>query len=279
MELTTHTPNGVDKKSRYGWVTKDEPGELKILHKDVLQIHPAYQRDVLPDRVKAITAAWSWLSLGALVVGERGGEFWVIDGQHRLLAAKRRSDISHLPCVVFQTADVKSEARGFLDLNTGRKPVTAIAKQKALVSAGDEVAAYVHQQCEALGLEIKPTANKAGQLKCIGWCMKRAAENKEQFSFVLSIGAEISNQDQVPVAERLLDGLWLLNAKCSDGVGLADMRLMKRIRDKGAKALLSAASAAASYYGYGGAKVWAEGMLNELNKGLQRKFTMDGSHT
>lgn len=49
MKLTTHTPNGVDKKSRYGWVTKDEPGELKMLHKDAIQIHPAYQRKFTMD--------------------------------------------------------------------------------------------------------------------------------------------------------------------------------------------------------------------------------------
>jgi hypothetical protein len=274
MELTTHTAKGVDKTARYGWVTKDEPGELKMLHKDVLQIHPAYQRDVLPEKVKAITAAWSWLSLGALVVGERGGEFWVIDGQHRTLAAKRRSDITHLPCVVFKTADVKTEARGFLDLNTGRKPVTAVAKQKAMVAAGDEVAAYVQQQCEALGLEIKPSAHTAGQLKCVGWCTRRAAEDKDVFRLVLAMGAELSTQDQMPVAERVLEGLWILHAKC--GNGLADKRLTKRLREKGARALLDAANRAAAYYASGGGKVWAQGMLAELNKGLQHKFTMDG---
>jgi hypothetical protein len=274
MELTTHTPQGVDKTARYGWVTKDEPGELKMLHKDVLKIHPAYQRDVLPEKVKAITAAWSWVSLGALVVGERGGEFWVIDGQHRTLAAKRRSDIAHLPCVVFKTADVKTEARGFLDLNTGRKPVTAVAKQKAMVAAGDEVAAYVQQQCEALGLEIKPSAHTTGQLKCVAWCTRRAAENKEVFRLVLAMAAELSTQDQMPVNERVLEGLWFLHARC--GEGLADKRLTKRLREKGARALLDGANRAAAYYAGGGGKVWAQGMLSELNKGLHRKFTMDG---
>lgn len=274
MELTTHTAKGVDKTARYGWMTKDEPGELKMLHKDVLQIHPAYQRDVLTEKVKAITAAWSWLSLGAIVVGERGGEFWVIDGQHRALAAKRRSDITHLPCVVFKTFDVKTEARGFLDLNTGRKPVTAVAKQKAMVAAGDEIAAYVQQQCEALGLEIKPSTHAAGHLKCVAWCTRRAAEDKDVFRLVLAMGAELSAQDQMPVAERLLEGLWQLNAKCGDG--LADKRLAKRLREKGARTLLDAANRAAAYYVSGGGKVWAQGMLAELNKGMHRKFTMEG---
>ena len=275
MELTTHTSTGVDKTARYGWVTKDEPGELKMLHKDVLQIHPAYQRDVVQQKVRAITAAWSWLSLGALVVGERGGEFWVIDGQHRALAAKRRSDINRLPCVVFKTADVKTEAQGFLDLNTGRKPVTAVSKQKAMVAAGDEVAAYVQQQCDALGLEIKGSAGHAGQLKCISWCTRRAAENKDVFSLVMAIGAELSAKDQVPVGERLLEGLWQLNARC--GEGLADKRLVKRLREKGARTLIEGANRAAAYYANGGGRIWAQGMLVEINKGLQRKFTTDGT--
>lgn len=275
MELTTHTAKGVDKTIRYGWVTKDAPGELKMLHKDVLQIHPAYQRDALLDKVRSITAEWSWLSLGALVVGERGGEYWVIDGQHRALAAKRRSDITLLPCVVFQTQDVKSEARGFLDLNTGRKPVTAVSKQKAMVAAGDEVAAFVQQQCDALGIEIATSGQKSGQLKCVAWCQRRAAEDKDAFRLVLAIAAELSKQDQMHVPERVLEGLWILNAKC--GEGLSDKRLTKRLREKGARVLLDAANRAAAYYASGGGKVWAQGMLAELNKGLQRKFTMDGA--
>lgn len=273
MEMTTHTPKGVNKTSRYGWVTKDEPGAMRMLHKDVLQIHPAYQRDVMQDKVKAITSSWSWLSLGALVVGERDGEFWVIDGQHRALAAKRRSDITMLPCVIFQTQDVKTEARGFLDLNTGRKPVTAIAKQKAMVAAGDDVATYVNQVFQDLGLEVKSTPT-SGQLKCVAWCFRKAAENKDRFRTVLAIGAELSAQDGVHVAERLLDGLWVLDTKYEGG--LTDKRLVKRLREKGAKLLLQSANRAAAYYASGGGKVWAQGMLGELNKGLRIKFTIDG---
>ena len=46
----------------------------------------------------------------------------------------------------------------------------------------------------------------------------------------------------------------------------------------GARALLDAANRASAYYASGGSKIWAQGMLGELNKGLQerRRFTMDG---
>jgi hypothetical protein len=274
MEITPNT-RGIDKTSRYKWVTNDQPGELLWLHKDALKINPDYQRDVITDKVKQLTADWSWLSCGALIVGQREGVFWVIDGQHRALAAKRRSDIESLPCLVFQTRDLKTEAIGFLDANTGRKPVTAIAKQKALVAAGDEVAAYVQQQVALLGLEIKSTANVGGQIKCIAWCTRRAADDRDAFRLVLTIGAELSIQDNMAVPERLLESLWLLHFKC--GEGLADKRLTKRLREKGARVLLDAANRAAAYYANGGGKIWAEGVLQELNKGLHRKFVMNSA--
>jgi len=274
MELTAHTHNGVEKTKRYGWTTKDEPGALQMLNKDVLQVHPSYQRDVIAQKVTEITAAWSWIGCGALIVGKRGGEYWVIDGQHRALAAKRRSDITHLPCVVFDTVDVKQEAIGFLDANTGRKPVSAIGKQKALVASGDEIAVFVQKTIDELGLHVRATAMKPREMKSVAWCTRRAAENKEAFCLVLAVVADICEADNMPVAVRLLEGIWFLNAKCGDG--LNDRRLLKRIEEKGAHCLLNAAQKAAAYYVTGGPKVWAQGMLAELNKGLQKKFVMDG---
>lgn len=272
MELATHTPHGVDKTTRYGWITKDAPGELIFLHKDLLQIEQAYQRDVLQDKVSAITAAWSWLSLGALVVGERNGEFWVIDGQHRALAAKRRSDITHLPCVVFRTENVQTEARGFLALNTGRKPVTAISKQKALVAAGDEISAFVQSQLDELGIVVKPNSTVVGHLKCISWCQRRAAEDKEAFRIVIETGAELSKADNMAIYERVLEGLWVINDRYEGGI--TEKRMAKRLREKGARALLEGANRAAAFFAAGGGRVWAEGMIEELNKGLRNKFTL-----
>ena len=242
-----------------------------MLPKNALRIDPTYQRDVAVDKVSAITAAWSWVSLGAIVVGERQGQYWVIDGQHRVLASMRRSDITHLPCVVFQTADVKEEAKGFLNLNTGRKPVTAIGKQKALVAAGDEVAVFVHAQLEMIGLTVVQSPKAARQIKAVAWCMKRAAENKESFQVVLRLAVELSDKDSAHVAEKLLEALWFINQR----IGLSDKRLVARMKEKGASELIAGANRAAAYYTSGGGKVWAEGMLAEINKGLRIKFTMD----
>ena len=78
----------------------------------------------------------------------------------------------------------------------------------------------------------------------------------------------------MPIPERLLEGIWILNSKC--GNGLNDKRLEGRIRGKGGRALLDAANKACAYYAAGGGAIWAKGILSELNKGLINKFTMNG---
>lgn len=270
MELTTHTTTGIDKTARYGWVTKDEPGRLQMLHKDVLQIHPAYQRDVIPSKVKEITAAWSWVAAGAIVVGERGGEYWVIDGQHRVVAAKRRSDITRLPCIVFRTHDVKQEAAAFLDVNTGRKPVTSIGKFKAMIARGDKAACAVQHTLDLLGITPKATASKPLELKSVGWAIKRAGEDLDKFETVMRTAADLSHD--MPIQEKLLDGLWYIHSRLPKGIN--DKRFADRLKVVGARRLIEGANRASAYFVRGGASVWADGMMNEINRGLRNTFAL-----
>ena len=266
------TPKGVDKITRYKWTVKDSPGVLQMLSKDVLQVHSAYQRDLLDDKSISIAASWSWVACGAIVVGRRSGEFWVIDGQHRVVAAKRRSDITHLPCLVFETADVAQEAKGFLALNTLRKPITVIAKQKAMFAAGDEIAQIVQEELNKNGLRATSAGSHKGTIKALGWCHKKAAENKETFAVVLGLAAEMCALDQISVHERLLKGLWYLNSNLEGG--LENRRLVKRLREKGAAQILVGIAKACQYYGSGGEKMCANGILTEINKGLQQRFEL-----
>lgn len=54
--------------------------------------------------------------------------------------------------------------------------------------------------------------------------------------------------------------------------GLNDRRLSKRLMEIGAQRLLDGATRAAAFYARGGPKVFADGMLQEINKGLHGKF-------
>lgn len=267
------THQGVDKTARYGWITKDAPGELRTLHKDVLQIHPAYQRDSIPSKIRDITAQWSFVACGAIVVGARGGEYWVIDGQHRVLAAKRRSDITHLPCVIFHTEDVKQEAVAFLDLNTGRKPVSTIGKFKAMIAAGDESAVFVRDTLESLAITPSTSAHKEKEIKSLGWALKKSKENPARFEKVMRIACDISKN--IPIQEKLLDGLWYIDERIEGGI--TNQRFSERIHQIGAQKLIEAANKASAYFVKGGASVWAQGMIDVINRGLQKRFEMKGS--
>lgn len=266
--------NGRGRDSRCDLIQKDKPGRLCYLHKDLLQIHPAYQRDVIPGKIKEITAQWSWVSAGVIIVGERNGEFLVIDGQHRVVSAKRRGDIESLPCVVFKTVDVRQEAVAFLDVNAGRKPISSIGKFKAMLAAGDVDAKKVHEVFRRYGITPRSTPHGPGDIKSVAWSIKKARENAEKFEIVTRFSLEICNAAGIPVAEKILDGLWYINENAN--VSILDARLSDRIRSVGAKALIDAASKASVYFVKGGASVWATGMMGAINKGLRNRFTLRG---
>lgn len=261
---------GVDKIKFYNWKVSGRPGELKMIAKHALQINEVYQRSATLSKVLSLAKDWSWVGCGAIVVAHRKGSYWVIDGQHRVLAALRRSDIFDMPCIVFELSDIQEEAQGFLDLNTNRKAVSTYAKHKALVAAGDEVAIFVQHEIDRLGLRPAMDTKTPGTIQCFGWCMKRASENRATFSRVLELTTEISNADNVAIRERLLDGLIYIHNNLPGG--LSDKRLLERIKAKGATALFNAANKASAFYGKGGAKVWADGILQEINKGLSKRF-------
>lgn len=268
--LLESTPNGVDKLLRYGWTAKDSPGELMWIDKNQLQIDRSYQRAAVKDKMTKITCDWSWIGCGAITVARRAGGFYVIDGQHRVLASLRRSDIAKLPCVVFDVETTDTEAKAFLFANAHRKPITAIEKHKAEAVAGDETSIFVDETLARHGLAIVVKVEKVGQISCIGWCKKYAALDRAAFLTVFDLAVKLSESDEVPIKDRLLQGLMYIHQNC--GSGLADKRLVDRIRLVGAQSLIRAATQAAAAYAYGGAGIWARGMLNEINRGLRYRF-------
>ena len=259
-----------DKVDLYGWKVKDTPGALSNLNKTLLQVHPAYQRVATIDKINAIASKWSWVACGALIVGKRDKNFWVIDGQHRLLAALKRSDIKTLPCLIFQTDNLSQEAQGFLDANTARRPVATYDKYRAALAASDPLALVVDAMLQKLGITVTLSLHKAHTLKCIGFVLTRAKEDPFALEEVLVAAMEICGT--APIHERVLASLWYLHRNAE--VNLFDKRLRARLKAMGSENILNAAAKAAAYYANGGMRVWAEGVLNEVNRGLRNKISL-----
>lgn len=156
-----------------------------------LRIDPGYQRDISSGTsqtlIRRIAQHWNWDLCQPLVVARRRDlteRLFVIDGQHRLEAARLRGDIPQLPCVVVEYASQADEAASFVHLNQQRRPLTKLDVFKAAVASEDpEACALVAAMSEA-GLSIAPHANytawKPGMLSNIGGIEASWRANGEQ---------------------------------------------------------------------------------------------------
>jgi len=135
-----------------------DPGEVPVLDwidKALIDADPLYQRPLDPSRVDGILSAFSWRSFGALVVvPQADGRYHATDGQHRLEAAKLHPKVTHVPAVIVKAEDIQSEASIFVDINAGRKNVSALELFFAKLAADDEDAETIRQVCERAGVRI-----------------------------------------------------------------------------------------------------------------------------
>lgn len=274
MDFSEVATKGVDKVSRYGWKVTDSPGNLQWIDKNDIHVDDLYQRSIVNLRVTSLSQNWSWIACGALIVASRNGVYWAVDGQHRLMAAKRRSDIKSMPCVVFQVESIQDEARGFVSVNSERKPISTKQRHKAMVVSGDDIAIKVQSRIDSLGLSSTTDSKATGHFACFAWAMKTAREDYDLFATVLEVVTEICIKDGEAVKHTLLQGFTYIHKNYSGGI--LERRMYDRIKTKGSLALDVAARKNAMIMAQGGQKVWARGILDELNKGLTKKFRVKG---
>ena len=144
---------------------------------EVLAADPRYQRSIesrgSQANIKHIAEQFSWALFGAATVVEVEDGYSVIDGQHRIEAA-RRLGISDVPCLVVEADSVAAQARLFVAANKNRVALTPLAIHAAMVTAEDPKALGVKAACDAAGVEILPypvqvsLMKKGGQTLAIG---------------------------------------------------------------------------------------------------------------
>jgi hypothetical protein len=262
----------ITKVTRYGWVLRDSQGVFRKIDKNDLNIDHSYQREkVIIKKVRDIQSNWSWVGCGIILVALRNdGSCWVMDGQHRVLAARNRSDIDELPCLVFEVESKTDEAAGFLVANTQRKPVTAIAKYKAMVMTKDTTAIAVDEVLNRLGIEVADTAVNLHQIKCVSKCLKVAAESKELLYLCLRAYMQLDRAPSINAC--MLDGLAWLHKRHNL---LADSRFVERFALQDIEELHLAIRRYALAEGSTSAKIGGAAILTCVNKGLRRKFGSD----
>lgn len=212
-------PNGgfVDKIQKNNWNTDVGIfGENRNIKKWYIAIDESYQRPSREKRVLEIASKWRWEAFGRVVVGERSNNgLFIVDGQHRLLAARKRSDVDLLPCIVFQSSGASEEAELFLILNTVRGPMTALERFQAQVITKDPIALAIFTAANELGLYI-PKRNCAAStdrntVSCVDSLIKSWNINSKCAYESLQLSKDITSDSMIHRDVYL--GIFYLNLK------------------------------------------------------------------
>ena len=102
-----------------------------------LLVDATYQRSLNKERVKRIVKDFNPRQFGYLKVSSRDGKYYVIDGQHRLAAAKILGYTS-LPCNVCEGLSQQTEADDFRVQQDNMSRIHTRDQFKAAVTANDE---------------------------------------------------------------------------------------------------------------------------------------------
>lgn len=258
------TAQGHDRVSHYNWTMRNSPGEFLMIPKDELEVDHAYQRNNLNQRrIDMLCRSWDWIACGCLVVALRDDNKWfVLDGQHRKLAADMRSDIKALPCLVFETAGRRQEAVGFLAINQGRVGVGALDRYRAQLISGDKTAFAVEAMLKSTGHRAGHTAS-AKTVGCVQCLYRLCAEDQARFERLWPLLAELHPDDAM--TDAVIRGLWQVD-KWIESRSVTQSPYREKLLAIGGKGLNHEIRREIAVIGQGGTRVCACAIAKYLNK-------------
>ena len=258
------TAYGQDKVARYNWTVRNAPGEFLMIPKSELEVDSAYQRNkVNQRRVDALTRAWDWIACGCLVVALRDDNKWfVMDGQHRKLAADQRSDIQELPCLVFETTSRREEAVSFLAINQGRVGVGSLDRYRAQLLSGDKTAYAVESLLKSTGHRAGDTPS-ARTVSCVACLYNLATEDCARFQRLWPLLAELHPDG--PMTDAVIRGLWTVDKWLGER-SVTEPPYREKLLVIGGKGLNHEIRREMAVIGQGGSRVCACAIAKYLNQ-------------
>lgn len=135
------------------------PPRLEWIAVDRLTVDHRYQREMGEknwSHANRILREFNWSFYQPICVAPAptGDVFIVIDGQHRLEAARKHPLIDQLPCYVVEATDIAAQARAFVAFNSRRIGITRLHRFWAAEAAGDLTARRIVGLCEKAGVRI-----------------------------------------------------------------------------------------------------------------------------
>jgi len=148
-----------------GQMKHGDPGpkpKFKWLSVDTLVVDERYQRSITKhgrSLIQKIVAEFRWSKFTPVTVAgpDKIGDYAVVDGQHRVEAARQHPDIEKIPCWVVPETEVAGQADTFLGINKDRQAVTRVGRFWAELARGDETAVAIKGVCDRAGVAISRT--------------------------------------------------------------------------------------------------------------------------
>lgn len=170
----------------------EKPYKEMNIYSDQLEFpRGTYQRELNVKRVKRIANAFDEHIANEPKVSQRNGHYYVFDGQHTILARVERNGGKPLPilCKVYMGLTESEEAMLFAEQNGDSAELTAGAKIRARIYAGDTISMDFQKATESVGLRLD--YNQQNGKKRIA-CVKTAFDEfqkvgKEKYKEALSI--------------------------------------------------------------------------------------------
>ncbi len=150
------------------------PQQLWIEIKDLV-VDPTYQRDIGrrgSANIRQIAENFDWSKFAPVIVAPvEGGQYAVVDGQHRTTAAMLRG-LEKVPCHIVQ-ADRAQQAAAFAAVNGSVTKTTPQQLYYAKLTAGNPQSAALQAVCSSAGVEVARrnlviAKMKVGQTQAVG---------------------------------------------------------------------------------------------------------------
>lgn len=253
------------KVIRYDWKVKDEPGIFKFIDKNLLSIDHRYQRKGIKNsRVLEFSRNWSWIACNCLSIIYRHEQYWIIDGQHRKLAADKRTDIESLPCMIYKCDDnIEKEAEAFLTINTRRISMHPYDKFRALLIKKDDVAIKVNILLETSNHYPAKHGSSRG-VGCLKVIMDSMRRNEDITKRLWPLCVDIHKDD--PIHSYIWEGLFYIEYYIRNtDQSLLNPDEYNKLVMAGKFKILDYINKAKIYFTKGGASIYAAGILNLIN--------------
>lgn len=150
-------------------VPLDKPSKLVELNAKEFSLDLKVQRQLNEDRADKMAEDFQPHALGLVTASKRAdGHVYVLDGSHRVSAARKARYDGLIACRLFENLTLKEEAALFLSLNNSRA-VQAIDRFKVRVTQGEPIATGINKVLEHYDLHVDWANNQSlGTISAIG---------------------------------------------------------------------------------------------------------------